>query len=372
TKQLTTTLTVLMLIMLTVFAQMPANSTAASLYAAKETSASANIITVLPSASSAENTLSNSQPAVLQQLAGGSLASGQSGRRRKRLRKRHNANIRLSELASAALANAAELPLEWLNACGGQQVMPRSAHATRPGNNKHVRRQLMLLTRSLRYENATLSTLRKINIDDMHTWRLYSKKYRFLPSLNRTAKIELRHWHRGMQKFVASFVELGIKQYRWDQEKRQHTTELTHELNSLLLSAKRLLCEVETTLNNTHPHAKLTTITSEEMQKKLKFYSRDDRRVAERGVDPIDLKFAKQRYSKYVQRMFHIIRQQLRRNRAAVRASAKSVAANSNESSSQWAALAQALDYSAGETSGSESFAPTASVALSNEFSLGV
>ncbi|XP_054727478.1 uncharacterized protein LOC129237087 [Anastrepha obliqua] len=363
TQQLTT-LTVLMLTMLTVLTQMPARSTAASLHATKESAfaAAAPAAPVLNTAG-ADNALSNSQPAVLQQMYD-STANGQRGRR-KRLHKRHNASIRLSELAGAS---EAEITREWHNSCGGQEVMPRSERPMHAGNHKYVRKQLVALTKSLRYENTTLNTLHKINIEDMPAWRLHSNKYKFLPSLNRNSKVELRRWHRDMQTYVASFIELGVKQYRWDQEKRQHTSAEAYEINSLVLSSKRELCELETAFNATHPKGKLQFITGEEMQKKLKFYSRDEKRVAERGADPIDLRYAKQRYTKYIRHMFHILRHQLRTRRAAARASSKSMAYSYENNSQQWAALAQAIDYSAG----SEQSAQGADEANSNESSLGL
>ncbi|XP_067636031.1 uncharacterized protein [Eurosta solidaginis] len=338
TKQLTT-LTVLMLTMLTVLTQLPTKSAAATLFDIKKMSSiaasPASTITIVQS----NIGMSNSIPTVLQQLA----ESGDNGHRvrRKRLRKRHNASILLSQLAENV--NDITAPLEWVNTCGGQEVTPRIARVLRVGNSKFVRKQLKDLKKSLRYENLTLSSLHKIIIDDMDAWRLHSKKYRFLPSLNRTEKINLRNWHRAMQTFVASFAELGVKQYRWDQEKRQHVSELTHELNSLLLSAKRVLCEVESAFNVTHPQAKLPKISREEMQKKLKFYTKDEKRE----VNRIDLKFAKHRFNKYIQNMFHALRRRYRRSKMVAKASTKSLTSSASiENSSQWATLAQTLKNS--------------------------
>lgn len=150
-----------------------------------------------------------------------------------------------------------------------------------------------------------------------------------------------------MQKFVASFAELGVKQYRWDRKNLQIVSATTEELNALLLSARRTLCELETAILAINPQAKIRTIAREEMQKRLNFYSKDLARVEKQGVDAKDLRFAKQRYNKFVQHMFQIVRRQLHATKKKVgRATAKSVASYSDESNySQWLDLADLESY---------------------------
>ncbi|XP_011194192.1 uncharacterized protein LOC105219619 [Zeugodacus cucurbitae] len=325
-KQLTT-LTVLMLTVLTVLTQMPGKSAAAAIGGAKMHNNNAKI--TLPALNAAE-ALSNQQSAVFQQLID-STAGAERGRR-KRLRKRHNNNMRLSTLAGAT--NEADAALEWVNPCGYEKFN-NAAAATASINNVMDKKKLMKdLRRGLRAENTAVNALHTIDIDDMTSFRLHNLKYKFLPTLNGTAKIELHHWHRAMQKFVASFTELGVKQYRYDIKTLQIVSATTRELNALLLSARRSLCELESVILAINPQAKIRTITRDEMQKKLNFHSKDQALVDKEGVSSFDLRFAKQRYHKYVQHMLQILRRQLKAalKKTGGRAAAKSVASYSDES----------------------------------------
>ncbi|XP_039961738.1 uncharacterized protein LOC120775572 [Bactrocera tryoni] len=344
TKQLTK-LTVFMFTVLTVLTQMPANSAAAAIQAVHMHTSATPGNNVRPAALAAINAaeaLSNQQRAVFQQLLDSTAGAAQHGRR-KRLRKRHNDEMHLSGLAS--VTNDAVAPLEWVNACGfvrEENAEPSIQHMM--AKEEAVR----TLRKALRSENTTINALHTINITDMASWRKHSRKYKFLPTLNRTAKIELHHWHRAMQKFVASFAELGVKQYRWDRKNLQMVSATTHELNALLLSARRILCEVESAIHAVNPQAKIRSVSRAEMQKKLNFYSNDQARVDKQGVDAKDLRFAKQRYNKYVQHMLQIVRRQMQatRKRVGNRATAKSVASYSDESNySHWLDLADLEGY---------------------------
>ncbi|XP_050330966.1 uncharacterized protein LOC126759848 [Bactrocera neohumeralis] len=344
TKQLTT-LTVFMLTVLTVLTQMPANSAAAAIQAVHMHTSATPGNNVRPAALAAINAaeaLSNQQRAVFQQLLDSTAGAAQHGRR-KRLRKRHNDKMHLSGLAS--VTNDAVAPLEWVNACG----FVREENAEPSIQHMMAKEEVVrTLRRALRSENTTINALHTINITGMVSWRKHSRKYKFLPTLNRTAKIELHHWHRAMQKFVASFAELGVKQYRWDLKNLQMVNATTHELNALLLSARRILCEVESAIHAVNPQAKIRSVSRAEMQKKLNFYSNDQALVDKKGVDPRDLRFAKQRYNKYVQHMLQIVRRQMQatRKRVGNRATAKSVASYSDESNySHWLDLADLEGY---------------------------
>lgn len=179
TKQLTT-LTVLMLTVLTVLTQMPANSAAAAIQATHLYTSAA-----LPAINAAE-ALSNQQSAVFQQLLDSTAGAAQHGRR-KRLRKRQNDGIRLKSIAN--VANEAEAPLEWMNACGYERVENAMASISHMMDKKEAVKRLK---KALRSENTTINALHTINIDDMFSWRKHSRKYKFLPTLNRTAKVS-RH-----------------------------------------------------------------------------------------------------------------------------------------------------------------------------------
>lgn len=181
TKQLTT-ITVLMLTVLTVLTQMPANSTAAAIQAAKMHN-TPDTRTTLPAINAAE-ALSNQPSAVFQQLIDST--AGAQRERRKRLRKRHNDDMRLSRLAR--VSNDAEAPLEWVNACAWLKV----DIAVPSINNMLDKREAMqTLRKALRTEDTTINALHTINIDDMLSWRKHSRKYKFLPTLNRTAKVSM-------------------------------------------------------------------------------------------------------------------------------------------------------------------------------------
>lgn len=152
-----------------------------------------------------------------------------------------------------------------------------------------------------------------------------------------------------MQKFVGSFADLGVKQYRWDMENLQVTSDITHELNSLLISARRTLCKLESAIISVNPKAKIRTITREEMHTKLNFYSKDLESVTQLGVNGKDLLFAKHRYSKYVHRMLQIVRRKLPA-RKVHRATAKSTAnsySDESSSNSQWLDLSDLEGFDA-------------------------
>ncbi|KAL9884880.1 uncharacterized protein ACN427_011550 isoform 1-T1 [Glossina fuscipes fuscipes] len=237
----------------------------------------------------------------------------QQTQRSTRLRKRHSNYLYFHN-------NMHEHPtnVEWQNPCGGifepQTTNAYDDHFLRPP----VRHYLKQLRRTAGFEYRTLNeTLKDIDTSDMATWRLHRSRYKFLPALKSNSSVALKRWYRNMQTFVASFAYLGRIQYKWDLAKVMHASKTSHELNELLISARRLLCEIETAINGSYPRKnqqKLTITTRETMNKRLKFHTRE---YGEMGVvveaDLIDLKFAKDAYYKYLLNMWKILRRQTKR-----------------------------------------------------------
>lgn len=122
-----------------------------------------------------------------------------------------------------------------------------------------------------------------------------------------------------MQTYVASFAYLGRTQYKYDRSKLMHASKTSQELNELLLSARRILCEIETTINGSYPqngHNKLTSISREAMNKRLKFQTRRHQHAhagEEIEADGVDLKFAKYSYYDFLSTMWKILRKNSRR-----------------------------------------------------------
>ncbi|XP_037900394.1 uncharacterized protein LOC119644747 [Glossina fuscipes] len=302
-RPLTRSLLIMLIIIITLV-QMPQNSrvTAAVITKYQQQLLSDESAEKLSSSSSSSSSSATSL-----------LSSLSPTQRSTRLRKRHSNYLYFHN-------NMHEHPtnVEWQNPCGGifepQTTNAYDDHFLRPP----VRHYLKQLRRTAGFEYRTLNeTLKDIDTSDMATWRLHRSRYKFLPALKSNSSVALKRWYRNMQTFVASFAYLGRIQYKWDLAKVMHASKTSHELNELLISARRLLCEIETAINGSYPRKnqqKLTITTRETMNKRLKFHTRE---YGEMGVvveaDLIDLKFAKDAYYKYLLNMWKILRRQTKR-----------------------------------------------------------
>lgn len=128
-------------------------------------------------------------------------------------------------------------------------------------------------------------------------------------------QVALKRWYRNMQTFVASFAYLRRTSEKWDQSKALQESRVTRELHQLMISARYILCEIETAINNTYPYdhgKKLTTISRETMNKKLKFRTKKQETNGQQ-IDDIDLKFVKYYYYDFLSTMWKVLRRHTRR-----------------------------------------------------------
>jgi len=69
-------------------------------------------------------------------------------------------------------------------------------------------------------------------------------------------QVKLKTWYRHMQTFVGSFSYLGRAQYKFRKDQQKSINEaVTKELHDLLVSARYMLCEIESTINSSYPNS---------------------------------------------------------------------------------------------------------------------
>lgn len=138
----------------------------------------------------------------------------------------------------------------------------------------------------------------------------------------------------------------------------------THELHELLVSARRMLCEIETTINSSYPNshgAKLSQVSRAAMAERLKFYTPAD---GSKEADLRDLKFSKELYYHYLDNMWKSLRRSLRRHHhrssslerrqnATAAAAAAGTAVASVSGSSSGSGSLQAFSLESSESGGS-------------------
>lgn len=176
--------------------------------------------------------------------------------------------------------------------------------------------------------------------------------------------MKLKTWYRHIQTFVGSFSYLGRAQYKFLKE-HQRGLKGADELHDLLVSARYMLCEIETTINSSYPNsngAKLSRVSREAMQERLKFYTPSD---GSAEADMRDLKASKELYIQYLENVYKTLHKALRRHRrrnsaernhaaaAAGGSSPGAAAARSSSGSSEMVDLGSSSN-AAGVSSGSD------------------
>ncbi|XP_073828488.1 uncharacterized protein [Musca autumnalis] len=209
----------------------------------------------------------------------------------------------------------------WQNPCNVARENPAAQ-----GANNRLRTHYLLkrFYGNVRKESATIySSLKEIKIDDMSSWRLYRDYYSFLPKVKQNSSITLSRWYSNMQILLASFGYLGRIQYQWDMAKQQYVSKETKELDLLANSARLMLCELESTINGSHPipqTRKLKYFTTEAMDKKLQFQVKEQLTEGNTpvAVPPVDLKFAKSAYFKFLAGMRKVLKRKLPESKTKV------------------------------------------------------
>ncbi|XP_017850515.1 uncharacterized protein LOC108605358 [Drosophila busckii] len=255
----------------------------------------------------------------------------------------HNWKYFSAELTAAT-------PPEWENPCGGT-YLPTEGQSMDDSSaqGRVIKRKYLRQLRDIIYtEYQETTSIAKRDYGDFGHWQ---REYTFLPNMTlHSSRIKLKTWYRHMQTFVGSFAYLGRAHYTYRKQQQLSLGETAHELHTLLDSAKRLLCEIETAINSSYPNsngAKLSHVSREEMLERLKFRTPAD---GSKETDESDLKFSKQLYFQYVYNMWRKLSITLRnqhrsskeRKQHASHASTSSkVGAGSASSGSSMQALSQ-------------------------------
>ncbi|XP_030569255.1 uncharacterized protein LOC115768707, partial [Drosophila novamexicana] len=253
--------------------------------------------------------------------------------RRQRIRHRRSHTLRFFARVQEAAAP------EWVNPCGGvyqpDQSQPREADVSSAAKRKH----LIALRNNTRIEYWNIRQDANLDYGDIQAWQ---REYKFLPNMTRpTDVVKLKTWYRHVQTFVGSFAYLGKAQYKYHKDHQLPLGQSTEELHKLLVSARSVLCEIETTINASYPYsnvAKLSQISRAAMLDRLKFYTPAD---GSKEADKRDLKFTKQLYYQFLDNMWKSLRLALRKHHrgsmerrqhaASASASAISSVANSRQ-----------------------------------------
>ncbi|XP_023161324.2 uncharacterized protein LOC111593017 [Drosophila hydei] len=198
---------------------------------------------------------------------------------------------------------------EWENPCGGvyqpDHMQPKEMDSSARTNK---RKYLKALRNNTRSELAAISNDANLDYGDIQAWQ---REYKFLPNMTRPTKVKLQFWYSDVQTFVGSFAYLGKAHYKYQKEHQLPLGKATEELHKLLVSARRVLCEIETTINASYPYsnaAKLSQVSKAEMRESLKFYTPAD---GSKEADKRDLKFTKQLYYQYLDNMWKSLRRAL-------------------------------------------------------------
>ncbi|XP_017156639.1 uncharacterized protein LOC108165097 [Drosophila miranda] len=203
---------------------------------------------------------------------------------------------------------------EWENPCGGiyqpDESLPAEADSSSQG--RVIKRKHLVALRNITMsEYQFIRSSAKLEYGNYQHWQ---REYKFLPNMTRpTNAVKLKTWYRNMQTFVGSFSYLGRAQYKYRKEHQQNLNAVTHELHDLLVSARSMLCEIETTINASYPNsngAKLSRVSRAAMLERLRFHTPPD---GSQEADERDLKVSKELYIQYLDNVWKTLRRALRK-----------------------------------------------------------
>ncbi|KAH8292897.1 hypothetical protein KR044_005583, partial [Drosophila immigrans] len=205
-------------------------------------------------------------------------------------------------------------PTEWENPCSGtfQPSESQTAEVDSSNRGRTVKRKYLVALRNMTmWELEEIKRTASLDYGSGEHWQ---HEYKFLPNMTRpTNAVKLKTWYRHMQTFVGSFAHLGKAHYKYRKQNQLSLDNSTYELHDLLKSARRVLCEIETTINSSYPNsngAKLSHISREAMEERLKFHTPAD---GSEEADLNDLKFSKQLYFQYLDNMWRSLHKSLRK-----------------------------------------------------------
>ncbi|KAH8303873.1 hypothetical protein KR018_002119, partial [Drosophila ironensis] len=332
--------------------------------AARTTSSTSTTSTTSTSTSTSTGTTTTTSNSTSNDNALGTTATSSSPRKRHRKRNSNWIDYRNFNESTTAL--------EWVNPCAGNYHPPVGNRNRR--NRQRPRQSFNQLKHHAFREYRSLNSTQDspIDIHNMNMWSLHTHNYKFLPKLKPNSTIALKRWYRNMQTYVASFAFLRRMQIKWDQRSITRESRTARELRELLLSSRRILCELETAVNQTQsprqkqrrsgdaavlpphlPHSpppvaavvSLPQISRLEMNKRLKLRSKAARPESGTGsgsglspvgeADAIDMRFVKHHYYDFLRTMWQLLRRDGRMERHRPRHQRHHHNSNNNDNNSK-------------------------------------
>ncbi|KAH8250639.1 hypothetical protein KR038_007111 [Drosophila bunnanda] len=324
----------LLLLAIMLAAQLPQPAATRSTSSGGLTVIDAARLQVRTTTSSTTTTTSNSSSSSNSSAGSNSSSSsssttGTSSGLRKRHRKRNSNWIDYRNFDENTTA------LEWANPCGGNYHPSAGDRLSRQRPRQSFNQLKRHAFREYRSLNSSQDSA--IDIRNMTMWSLHTHNYKFLPKLKPNSTIALKRWYRNMQTYVASFAYLRRQQIRWDQRSITRESSTARELRELLLSSRRILCELETAVNQTQSprhmqkqrrsgatavtssssssspaSAQLPQISRLEMNKRLKLRSKagggPSGASGASSADSIDMRFVKHHYYDFLRTMWQLLR----------------------------------------------------------------
>ncbi|XP_016979649.2 uncharacterized protein LOC108044982 [Drosophila rhopaloa] len=291
-----------------------------------------------------------------EEIAQAAIRAAKREMRRQRTRHARSHNLRLFA------GSKPDVP-EWENPCGGTYTPDESLGDSSASQGRVIKRKHL---ENLR--NITMSEYQDITHRatlEYGNHQHFQREYKFLPNMTKpTSAVKLKTWYRHMQTFVGSFSYLGRAQYKFRKDQQKSLNEaVTRELHDLLVSARSMLCEIESTINASYPNsngAKLSRVSRQAMEERLNFHTPAD---GSAEADQRDLKVSKELYFQYLDNVWKTLHRALRRPKrnsgerrhpAAHRAGGGAGASGLRAGSSEMLDLGSNSSNGAGLNSGSE------------------
>ncbi|XP_039233275.1 uncharacterized protein LOC6525761 isoform X1 [Drosophila yakuba] len=292
-----------------------------------------------------------------EEIAQAAIRAARREMRRQRTRHARSHNLRL-------FSSKSEIP-EWENPCGGTYTADESLSDSSASQGRVIKRKHL---ENLR--NITMSEYRDIThratleYGNMQHWQ---REYKFLPNMTKpTSAVKLKTWYRHMQTFVGSFSYLGRAQYKFRKDQQKSLNDaVTKELHDLLVSARYMLCEIESTINASYPNsngAKLSRVSRQAMEERLNFHTPANGSME---ADQRDLKVSKELYFQYLDNVWKTLHRVLRRPRRNSAERRHLAALHGTGASGLRSGSSEMLDV--GSTNGSSSGGSSVSDGGSNE-----
>ncbi|KAH8367988.1 hypothetical protein KR084_005258 [Drosophila pseudotakahashii] len=243
-----------------------------------------------------------------EEIAQAAIRAARREMRRQRTRHARSHNLRL-------FASKSEVP-EWENPCGGTYTADESLSSDSSASQGRVikRKHLENLRNITMSEYQDITHRATLEYGSHQHWQ---HEYKFLPNMTKpTSAVKLKTWYRHMQTFVGSFSYLGRAQYKFRKDQQKSINEaVTKELHDLLVSARYMLCEIESTINSSYPNsngAKLSRVSRQAMEDRLNFHTPAN---GSAEADQRDLKVSKELYFQYLDNVWKTLHRVLRRPR---------------------------------------------------------